>query len=101
MGMSSATWLPDGRVQLGGGAGLRLGVRRGGGPDPKGTRSLTEEKFVELLRREEIAVVCDMRSGRGAETCGRKLKNPSRWEPCGISPPKFMCQCSIAAACKW
>ena len=79
---------------------LRLGVRRGGGPDPKGTRSLSEEKFVELLRREEIAVVCDMRSGRGAETCGRKLKNPSRWEPCGISPPKFMCQCSIAAACK-
>ena len=79
---------------------LRLGVRRGGGPDPKGTRSLTEEKFVELLRREEIAVMCDMRSGRGAETCGRKLKNPSRWEPCGISPPKFMCQCSIAAACK-
>ena len=78
---------------------LRLGVRRGGGPDPKGTRSLSEEKFVELLRREEIAVVCDMRSGRGAETCGRKLKNPSRWEPCGISPPKFMCQCSIAAAC--
>ena len=79
---------------------LRLGVRRGGGPDPNGTRSLSEEKFVELLRREEIAVVCDMRSGRGAETCGRKLKNPSRWEPCGISPPKFMCQCSIAAACK-
>ena len=79
---------------------LRLGVRRGGGPDPKGTRSLSEEKFVELLRREEIAVVCDMRSGRGAETCGRKLKTPSRWEPCGISPPKFMCQCSIAAACK-
>ena len=79
---------------------LRLGVRRGGGPDPKGTRSLSEEKFVELLRREEIAVVCDMRSGRGADTCGRKLKNPSRWEPCGISPPKFMCQCSIAAACK-
>ena len=78
---------------------LRLGVRRGGGPDPKGTRSLSEEKFVELLRREEIAVVCDMRSGRGADTCGRKLKNPSRWEPCGISPPKFMCQCSIAAAC--
>ncbi len=79
---------------------LRLGVRRGGGPDPNGTRSLSEEKFVELLRREEIAVVCDTRSGRGADTCGRKLKNPSRWEPCGISPPKFMCQCSIAAACK-
>ena len=78
---------------------LRLGVRRGGGPDPKGTRSLTEEKFVELLRREEIAVVCDTRSGRGGSKCGRKAKNPERWKECKISPPKFMCECSIAAAC--
>ena len=78
---------------------LRLGVRRGAGDDPKGTRSLPEEKFVELLRREEIAVVCDTRSGRGGSKCGRKAKNPERWKECKISPPKFMCDCSIAAAC--
>ena len=78
---------------------LRLGVRRGAGDDPKGTRSLPEEKFVELLRREEIAVVCDTRSGRGGSKCGRKAKNPERWKECKISPPKFMCECSIAAAC--
>ena len=78
---------------------LRLGVRRGAGDDPKGTRSLPEDKFVELLRREEIAVVCDTRSGRDKKNCGRQLKTKSRWVECKISPPKFMCDCSIAAAC--
>ena len=67
---------------------LRLGVRRGGGPDPNGTRSLSEEKFVELLRREEIAVVCDTRSGRDKKNCGRQLKTKSRWVECKISPPQ-------------
>ena len=38
LGMSSATWLPDGRVQLGGGAGLHLELQEveGGGYEPKG-----------------------------------------------------------------
>ena len=78
---------------------FRLGVRRGGGPDPNGSRSLPEDKMVEILRRLEVDVLADMRSGRGLTGCGRKLKTKSRWTECDISHPKWACDCSIVAVC--